>query len=265
MMNERYEPPAASIDPETAALRARVQVLEKHDRAREEAFAATVHELRTPLTAIRAFAELVLDTPDMDEPQRGEFMRIIIAESERLGRLVNEVLDLAKIEAGQAEWTLSAVDMAGLVADAVRTSEVLFRRRGARVVLDAPAAVRPVRGDRDRLVQVMMNLLSNAARFVPAEGGCVTVSLREDSGSLVVAVKDNGPGVPEADRDTIFEKFRQSGEARMRAQGTGLGLPISRQIVSHLGGRMWLEAGTEGGGATFAFSLPCEPAQGGAP
>ena len=121
-----------------------------------------------------------------------------------------------------------------------------------------PDAATFVRADPDRLTQVMVNLLSNAAKFVPDGAGRVEVSLREEPGALVVAVRDNGPGVPEADQAGIFEKFRQGGDALTRPAGTGLGLPISRRIVEHLGGEMWLES-ESGGGACFAFRLPLQP------
>ena len=104
----------------------------------------------------------------------------------------------------------------------------------------------------------MLNLLSNAAKFVPREGGRVEVALRRDGDGLVVAVRDNGPGVPPAEQATVFEKFRQGGDALTRPPGTGLGLPISRQIVDHFGGTMWLES-EPGRGACFAFRLPLRP------
>ena len=148
--------------------------------------------------------------------------------------------------------------MRALVADAARATAELFRERGASVVLDLPAAVPLIRADPDRLTQVMLNLLSNAAKFVPRQDGRVEVALRRDAGDLVVSVRDNGPGVPAAEQATVFEKFRQGGDALTRPAGTGLGLPISRQIVDHFGGTMWLES-EPGKGACFAFRLPLRP------
>jgi signal transduction histidine kinase len=116
-----------------------------------------------------------------------------------------------------------------------------------------------VRGDRDRLVQVLINLLSNAAKFVEAGTGRVGVSVTSDAREVSVRVRDNGPGIAAADQHVIFEKFRQAGDTLTeKPQGTGLGLPISRQIVEHLGGRLWVES-TPGHGATFAFALPVAP------
>ena len=130
------------------------------------------------------------------------------------------------------------------------------------VELDLPAHVPPLQADADRLMQVMINLLSNAAKFAPAGHGRIEVRLRADDAGLTVEVQDNGPGVPAAQQALIFEKFRQGGDPSNRPQGTGLGLPISRQIVEHFGGRMWLTSPPDQG-ACFAFNLPWQALQAG--
>jgi signal transduction histidine kinase len=239
-------------------LRAANEALQSLDHMKDDFISSVTHELRTPLTSIRALAELMLDAPDMEADQREEFLRILVSESERLSRMVNQVLDLAKIDSGHAEWHTADVDMRGLVADAVRKTSELFRERGAAVELRLPPRVPSIRADPDRLTQVMLNLLSNAAKFVPDEDGRVEVVLREDDGALLVEVRDNGPGVPDEERAAVFEKFRQGGDSLTRPPGTGLGLPISRRIVDHIGGRMWVES-APGGGACFAFRLPLRP------
>lgn len=252
------EDKSRSLEVASAELRAANEQLKSLDQLKDDFMSSVTHELRTPLTSIRALSELMLDTPDMEEAQREDFLHIIVQESERLGRLVNQVLDMAKIESGHAEWHSTDVDMRALVLSAVKATSELFRSRGASVVLDLPDAVPQVRADPDRLTQVMLNLLSNAAKFVPTEGGRVDVALRQDGDGLVVAVRDNGPGVPQSEQEQIFEKFRQGGDAASRPPGTGLGLPISRQIVDHFGGKMWLESEV-GRGACFAFRLPFRP------
>jgi Na+/proline symporter/nitrogen-specific signal transduction histidine kinase len=249
------EAKSRSLEAATAELRAANEKLQSLDHLKDDFMSSVTHELRTPLTSIRALSELMRDNPEMDAHQRAEFLGIVVAESERLSRLVNQVLDLAKIEAGAAEWRPTDVDMRALVQDAVRAASELFRERGAVVELDLPAATPTLRADPDRLTQVMLNLLSNAAKFVPQGCGRVRVTLRRQGDDLVVSVRDNGPGVPLAEQATVFEKFRQGGDASTRPPGTGLGLPISRQIVDHLGGRMWLES-EPGQGACFAFRLP---------
>ncbi len=249
------EEKSESLELATAELRAANEQLKSLDHLKDDFVSSVTHELRTPLTSIRALSELMLDAPEMDAAERGKFLQIVVSESERLSRLVNQVLDMARFESGLAEWRSADVDMRRLIENAVQTTSELFRERGAVVELalsdDAPL----IRADPDRLMQVMVNLLSNAAKFVPAQGGRVDVALRRDGDGLVVEVRDNGPGVPASERATVFEKFRQGGDAKSRPAGTGLGLPISRQIVDHFGGRMWLEP-NPGGGACFAFRLP---------
>jgi signal transduction histidine kinase len=166
------------------------------------------------------------------------------------------VLDLAKIESGHAEWHTTAVDMRDIVLQAVSTMQETYRERGVALVLNAPQVVRPVFADADRLTQVVLNLLSNAVKYAPSERGAVTVWLRESAEELMVEVQDNGPGIPLEQQAIVFEKFRQvEGDEHYRPGGTGLGLPISRQIVEHFGGRMWMRS-VPGQGACFAFSLP---------
>jgi Na+/proline symporter/nitrogen-specific signal transduction histidine kinase len=239
---------------EGSQLRQANEQLKSLDRLKDDFMASVTHELRTPLTSIRALAELMRDDTEMDAPQRQQFVAIIVSETERLSRLVNQVLDMAKIESGHAEWHTRAVDMCALVEQAATTTAELFRERQCRLTLDLPPQVAPLMADPDRLTQVLLNLLSNAAKFVQVPGGQVVLSLVSDQQGLTVRVQDNGPGVPEAQQGLIFEKFRQGGDAANRPQGTGLGLPISRQIVEHFGGRLWLAPG--GAGACFCFSLP---------
>jgi signal transduction histidine kinase len=240
---------------EASQLRAVNEQLKSVDRLKDDFMSSVTHELRTPLTSIRALSEMMADDPDMPAAQRQQFLHIINAETGRLSRLVNQVLDMAKIEAGHAQWHSSDVDLRELLTQAVQTTAELFRERGATVLLDVPDAAPTLRLDADRLTQVLLNLLSNAAKFMPAEGGRVDLRLRVLASGLRVEVEDNGSGVAPGQQTLIFEKFRQGGDAAHRPQGTGLGLPISRQIVEHFGGRMWLHAGA-GTGACFAFELP---------
>lgn len=245
----------------TTELRAANEELKSLDQLKDDFMSSVTHELRTPLTSIRALTELMMDTPDIDGAERDEFLQIILSESERLGRLVNQVLDLAKIESGMAEWNTSDVDLRKVIHDATRASDQLFRDKGAVMTLDLPDHVPLILADADRLMQVMYNLLSNAAKFIPQTGGRVDVVLRQSDGWLEVLVQDNGPGMPTQDQPMVFEKFRQVGDARSRPPGTGLGLPISREIVNNLGGEMWLHS-VPGEGACFAFRLPVQPVGG---
>jgi len=249
------EEKSASLERATAELRAANEQLKSLDRLKDDFMSSVTHELRTPLTSIRALAELLRDDPKIELAQRCKFIEIIVSETERLSRLVNQVLDMAKIESGHAEWHTETINMADLVSQAVVTTAEMFRERQIEVALSLPETSPVLLADPDRLMQVMLNLLSNAAKFVPVPGGRVGVSLRSDDSGVTVAVQDNGPGVPTDQQALVFERFRQGGDASNRPQGTGLGLPISRQIVAHFGGRLWLES-TPPQGACFLFHLP---------
>ena len=244
---------------EASELRHLNEQLRSLDRLKDDFVSSVTHELRTPLTSIRALAEMMADDPDMPPPQRAEFLRIVVAEAERLSRLVNQVLDMAKIESGHAEWHNADVDLPALLRQAAATLQELLRERGAQLVLELPdAATTPLptlRADPDRLTQVVLNLLSNAVKFTPPGAGRIVLRLIPDKEVVTVLVHDNGPGVPAEQRGLIFERFRQGGDDGHRPQGTGLGLPISRRIVEHFGGRLELLDSPQGG-ACFAFTLP---------
>ena len=158
------------------------------DRLKDDFVASVSHELRTPLTAIRAVTELMRDDAQMPAAQRETFLNIIVTETARLGRLVNQVLDMAKIESGHGEWRNSDVDVRELLTQAVQTTAAMFEERGATVRLHLPDSSPVLRADRDRLLQVVMNLLSNAAKFLPREGGRVDLRLQTDSAGVTVEV-----------------------------------------------------------------------------
>jgi signal transduction histidine kinase len=165
---------------------------------------------------------------------------------------------MAKIESGNADWHTSELDMHDVIQEAVDATSQLFREKGVVLTLSLATSVPRVRADRDRLMQVLINLLSNAVKFSPGGQGRVEVRLSSVRGALRVDVRDNGPGIDAAHHETIFEKFRQAGDpAAGKPAGTGLGLPISRRIVEHFGGRLWVES-APGRGATFSFVLPLE-------
>ena len=266
--SRQLEDKSRALEAVTQELRAANEQLKEFDRLKDDFMSSVTHELRTPLTSIRALSEMLRDDPRIDLADRQRFLAIIVSEAERLTRLVNQVLDLAKIESGHAEWHNSEVDMRELVRHAVEATAQLFRDRGAEVEVELPERGPLLRADRDRLLQVLLNLLSNAAKFVPPARGRVRVRLQGDARQIRVDVSDNGAGIAPGQETVIFEKFRQGGhqggEDDGRPQGTGLGLPISRQIVEHFGGRLWVES-TPGEGATFSFVLPRPDAAAGVP
>lgn len=244
----------------TAELRAANLRLTELDQLKDDFIATVTHELRTPLTSIRAFSEMLFDDPKTDLPDRRRFLGIIVAETERLTRLINQVLDLAKIESGGARWVCAAIDLGEVVASSAEAAGQLFNERGIKLELALPETVPLVMADRDRVIQVMMNLLSNAVKFCAPGQGKVTVGIRREAVQLWVDVADNGPGIRREEQTLIFEKFRQGGHSTMtdKPQGTGLGLAISRQIIERFGGSLTVDSDPERGriGARFSFSLP---------
>ncbi len=254
--SKALEEKSLSLEKATSELRTANEQLKSLDKLKDDFMSSVTHELRTPLTSIRAFTEMMLDDDEMEADQRRQFLEIVVGEAERLGRLVNQVLDMAKIEAGHAEWHSSDVDIQSVVQQAVNSISGMYLENGLSLTLHSgTASIAPIRADPDRLMQVMLNLLSNAAKFVPHPGGKVDVYITDAPEGVTVAVQDNGKGIAQHEQEQVFEKFRQAGEFSDRPQGTGLGLPISRQIVEHFGGRMWLESEL-GAGARFSFFLP---------
>jgi signal transduction histidine kinase len=254
--SRQLEQKSRELEAATAELRAANERLKELDRMKDDFISTVTHELRTPLTSIRAFSEILHDHPEMDAAKRDEFIMIIVRESERLTRMINQVLDLAKLESGRAEWQAAELDVKAVIEDAVSTTSQLLRDSGVTLTLDLPASVPAVVADRDRLMQVMLNLISNAVKFCDRRDGRVAIGLRALPQALQVDVRDNGIGIHPADHEIIFEKFRQVGDTLTdKPQGTGLGLPISRQIIQHFGGRLWVDSAL-GRGATFSFTLP---------
>ena len=255
--SRQLEQKSRELESATNELRNANQRLQELDRLKDDFISTVTHELRTPLTSIRAFSEILNDNPDLDGAQRSRFLGIVIKESERLTRLINQVLDLAKIESGNAEWHTGEIDMREVIEDAVTATSQLFKENNVQLELKLPDSVPVIAADRDRLMQVMLNLLSNAAKFCTGDGrGRVTITLASLRDALQVDVQDNGIGISEADQKVIFEKFRQVGDTlTAKPQGTGLGLPICRQIIGHFGGRLWVHSRLAAG-ATFSFTIP---------
>jgi Na+/proline symporter/signal transduction histidine kinase len=253
--SRRLEGKSRELEAATAELRAANTRLQELDRLKDEFMSTVTHELRTPLTSIRAVSEILLDAPEIGAEERQRFLAIIVKETERLTRLINQTLDMARIESGSAEWHTTELDVREVVRDAVEATSQLFREKRVQLSVASDGTVPTVRSDRDRLMQVLLNLLSNAVKFCPAGKGRVEVRIAVRSGAVRVDVRDNGPGIPREQHEAIFERFKQFGGT---PQGSGLGLAISRRIVERFGGRLWVESAA-GEGSTFSFTLPLEP------
>ena len=258
--SRKLEEKSMELEAASAELRGANEKLKELDRLKDDFISTVTHELRTPLTSIRALTTLLHEDPEMDSTQRVKFLGIVIKESERLTRLINQVLDIAKIESGTAEWHTADINLKEVIEDAVIATSQLVRENGVTLTVALPDRVPQVIADRDRLMQVLLNLISNAVKFSAKDDGRVGIRLREEGHLLRVDVTDNGPGIKREEQKVIFEKFRQVGNAMTgKPQGTGLGLSISKQIVNYFGGRIWVESLPEGG-ATFSFTVPSSKA-----
>lgn len=236
--------------------------LQELDKMKDSFLSTVSHELRTPLTSIKSFAEILL-TYDEDKETQREFLGIINQESDRLTKLINDFLDLSKIEAGRMQWEDSEQSLVPIVQNAIKITQALAKEKNLKVEFNPPENLPIVSCDKDRLVQVVTNLLSNSIKFTPGKGK-ITVGVKEaetngsnaDSRSIVVSVTDSGIGISPENYEVVFEKFKQVGDTLTdKPKGTGLGLPICREIIEHYGGKIWVESEVDKG-STFSFTLP---------
>jgi PAS domain S-box-containing protein len=220
-------------------------------------FVATVsHELRTPLTSIYGFAEtLMRGDVEFSDPERRTFLGYIASESERLINIVDDLLSVARLETGTLRLSIEQIDVGALAAEVV--ARVQEHAERWEFELDVPAAGVIVEADREKLSQVLLNLVDNAVKFSP-EGGRISISARRRPESAEVRVTDQGVGIPRGDQQRIFSKFYRAEGIGLGVQGTGLGLFLARGLLLAMGGRIWVES-KEGQGATFVFELPMAP------
>jgi PAS domain S-box-containing protein len=226
------------------------------EQVKSDFVAAVSHELRTPLTSIYGFAETLLreDIP-FGEDERRVFLRYIASESERLTEIVDQLLNVARLDTGDLHVDLGRIDVGSVVSEVVETVEETGVMNGHRFQLDLPAEPLAAEADPDKVRQVFNILLENALRYSP-RGGTVTIGARRNADRVEVRVMDEGMGIPAGERERIFRKFyRAESAARDGAAGTGLGLFIAKELVTAMGGRIWVDS-SEGEGSSFAFELP---------
>jgi signal transduction histidine kinase len=224
------------------------------DRMKSEFISTVSHELRTPLTSIKASMALLLAENDGLGEESTELLLVSKRNADRLVRLVNDILDVSKIEAGRLQLDLKDHEVATLCGDAIAGLEALARKVGVTIRTAIADGLPRVHADSDRVVQVLTNLLSNALKFSP-RGTTVELQALRRGAAVVFEVRDCGPGIPTEFRDKLFTKFAQADRARREQEGTGLGLAISRALVLAHGGEIWVES-EPGKGAAFFFTLP---------
>lgn len=235
-----------------------VSELRRLQRIRTEFIDNLSHELRTPLTTVSLLAETLVREADQAgealPPRMRDRIAKIEVETDHLVQMVNELLDLSRIESGGPMPLLDSIDLGRLALASVERLRLFAERQGVVLRTDVPEQVPVVLGAEDRLGQVFINLLHNAVKFSP-DGGEVTVRVWSAAEEVIVAVEDHGIGIPKADQARIFERFYKADKARRRGAGTGLGLAIARHVVEGHGGRIRVES-EEGRGSTFSFSIP---------
>ncbi len=243
--------------------------LQEADRTKTEFLSIVSHELRTPLAAVLGFAKIISKRFDKvifpnlrldDDNVRESVLKVknnintIISEGMRLTDLINDLLDVTKIEEGKVEWKMEPVSVAEIIGLAADIANSSFERHGLELECDIEDGLPDIAGDKYRLEQVLINLFSNALKFT--ENGYIRCRAWMIDNEILISVKDTGGGISEDDKEKVFEKFKQIGIAsKDKPRGTGLGLPICKEIVNRHGGRIWVES-EPGKGSTFSFTLP---------
>ncbi len=230
------------------------ETLEKTEQRRMALIGDVAHELRTPLSSIKSIMEGLIDGVLPAEP--ATFLSVQ-REVARLQRLVDDLTELSRAEAGQIHLDLQEVNPAELIRAAAERLEPQYQDKGVSLHMDLPADLPPVRADPGRITQVLLNLLGNALQYTPS-GGQVTIQARHQDHEIVITVQDTGIGIPAEHLPHIFERFYRVDKSRSRAGGgSGLGLTISKHLVEAHGGRIWATSPGPGQGSTFTFTLPC--------
>jgi signal transduction histidine kinase len=231
--------------------------LEAASRHKSEFLANMSHELRTPLNAVIGFSEVLLQRMFGDlNAKQDEYLKDIYASGQHLLSLINDILDLSKIEAGRMELELSDVHLATAIDNALILVRERASRRGLRLGSTLDERLGTIRADERKVKQVLLNLLSNAIKFTP-EGGRIEVRATPTNGGVEISVSDTGVGIAPEDQEAIFEEFRQVGTADKKVEGTGLGLALSRKFIELHAGRIWVKSQL-GQGSTFTFTLPVD-------
>ncbi|MDO6461992.1 sensor histidine kinase [Granulosicoccaceae sp. 1_MG-2023] len=256
LYSQRLQEKTRELEQTASELQTANDQLRELDHLKDEFVSTVSHELRTPLTSIRSFSEILRDTPDLPEEQQREFLGIIVTESERLTRLINDVLDVAKLESGTLELDKSALDIAELAQQAANAVAGFYADRQVSLETRLPAEPLFCEADADRLQQVIINLLSNSAKFCEAKTGQVVLSVARRGADIEVSVSDNGPGIDPAKQPVVFDRFLQiSNREKGKPVGTGLGLTISKLIVEQHGGQIAVESDGHSG-SRFYFTIP---------
>lgn len=232
--------------------------LRDQDERKDEFLYTVTHELRTPLTAIKSLVEILHENPDLPDELRQQYLTTISRETDRMSRLIAQVLDLENFESGKHKLEIDKFDVSEVIHECIRSLEEIFHQKNIIIHTDM-AKLPEIWGDRDRITQVIINLLSNAIKYCPAQNGIIAISAYVLDNQIKINISDNGPGVKQELRQVIFEKFYQAPNQTIRKpKGSGLGLAISKKIIQLHRGRIWVEDSDNLPGARFCLTLPIQ-------
>lgn len=259
-MAEQIQTSFAKLEQEIAETQRAREAAERSDQVKSAFLASMSHELRTPLNSVINFTKFVakgMMGPVTDE--QVSTLGEVIDSAKHLLNLINDVLDMSKIESGSLRlFVEDNVSIQAVLDQVVSTGKSLIEDRPVQIATDIPANLPPVRGDRQRLLQILLNIMSNACKFT--EQGQITIRAAQHNGSINISIQDSGPGIAPEDQSLVFEAFKQTNTGLRQGGGTGLGMPISKSLTEAHGGKLWLES-SPGQGATFFVELPIQSAQ----
>ncbi|MBK6266553.1 GHKL domain-containing protein [Marivirga sp. S37H4] len=258
IVNKQLKEKSQALEEVTKELFSSNEKLRKMDHTKDEFISTITHEMRTPITSIRAFSEILHDNSDISLGDKQQFLNTIIKETERMDRLISQVLDLEKFNSGKQEFHLEYLKINELILEAIQSVQTLLEQRGIELTTKLEESSEYIYGDNDRLIQVLLNLISNAIKFCDAKAGKIQIVSKQVEGNFVVEVIDNGKGIMKEIQHSIFDVFYQApDQTRKKPKGSGLGLSICKKIIEYHHGKIWVES-NEQHGSKFIFTLPAK-------
>jgi signal transduction histidine kinase len=256
IVNKQLKEKSEALQKVTKKLFNTNEKLVKMDHTKDEFISTITHEMRTPITSIRAFSEILHDHTDIALEEKQEFLNIIINETERMDRLISQVLDLEKFNSGKQEFHLEYLKLNELILESVKSVQTLLSKKNIEITTQLEESSDYIHANKDRIIQVLLNLISNAIKFCDAKAGKIQIKSMQQGDDYVVEVIDNGKGVSEEIQNSIFDIFYQApDQTRKKPVGSGLGLSICKKIIEYHDGRIWVES-DGGNGSKFIFTLP---------
>ncbi len=254
--SKALEKKSKELQATTSQLKTANERLKALDELKADFITTVTHELRTPITSIKSLSKIIYDNQDLSPAKRGEYLSIVVRESERITRLINQVLDLEKVQSEAAEVKRKEIDFNDLVKKTCHGLEEILNQKGITYDFEFPKENLKTFGDYDRLTQVVLNILSNAIKFCDDENGKINLLLTKDDQTIILKISDNGSGIKPENQQLIFEKFTQLSSQKLgKPKGSGLGLFICKEILKQHQGEIYVESGV-GAGATFVIKIP---------